>query len=139
MRVCERASRFAAPVRHLVQIVNTNCVMRGGPFESPAPVCLVFGVRESSGIDNQRPPVRRDLNVQEIIMTMTTISEWTTIEDEIALVLETRAVVTPATALNEITAIRKAPTRLRGRTTLVAIRRGVKEIIALEDLRCEFQ
>ena len=54
--------------------------MRGCSFELTTP--LRIGICEASGIDDERATVCRDFDVQQIVMTVTTVSDWTTIEDE---------------------------------------------------------
>src|SRR5215217_1954634 len=82
-----------------------------------------FGIREASGIDDQRTTIRRDFDVQQIVMTVTTVSDWATIEDEIF------RVSIPAAALNVITTVRK---------TRVCLYR-CKKIFAIENRRGELQ
>ena len=101
--VRKRTLRLTTPVLHLVQIVNTDCVMRRCSFELTTPMRIV--IREPSGIDDQRTTICRDFDVQQIVVSVATVADWTAVEDEIS-----RAIV-PAASLNEITTVRKAGAR----------------------------
>src|SRR6185295_16051787 len=116
----QRPSRLTTAIHHLVQIIDTNCVMRRRSFKAPAPLRFILRIRETPGIDDQRPPVCRDFDVQQIVMTMTTVSDWTTVENEVSLVLKARIARSPAAALNEVATITKIRTRRCGRGALLA-------------------
>ena len=50
--VGERTFRFATAIRNLVQIVNANGVVSRRALEVMTPLSLIFGVSETSGIDD---------------------------------------------------------------------------------------
>src|SRR6185369_8301131 len=119
----ERTLRLTTPVLHLIQIVDTDCIMRRRSFELTTPMRIV--IREPSGIDDQRPAIRCDFDVQQIVVSVATVADWTAVEDEIS------SAIVPAAALNEITTVRKARTRF--------CRGGVEKIFTLENRRRELQ
>src|SRR5215510_13567717 len=89
----ERVLWLAAPVRSLIEIVNTNRVMRRSSFEPMTPLRLVFGVSEATGINDQRSAVRGNFNIQQVVMTVASVAKWSTVEDEILLIAKIRFLI----------------------------------------------
>ncbi len=103
------------------------------------PLRIFFGVREATGIHDQRFAVRGNLNVQQIVMTVAAVADWTAIKDQILLIAKIRFVISPTAALNEVTAVWKTRKRFRGFVAERAGSRGIKKIRAVKDKRREFQ
>src|SRR4029434_105168 len=90
------------PVRRLIEPVDAHRAVRGGALEPATEVRGLFGVRVTAGIEDEQLPAGRDLDAEQVVVAVSSVTEWATIKDEEALKPVGHVAVAPAAALEVV-------------------------------------